>query len=79
MNRRSGHPSIRLWGGLALAVIFAVPVLTALSIYSGVSWWQQQRPQRRAGHDTGEGGALRRGVPGEGGRPGTADQRPLRL
>src|SRR5262245_36865303 len=45
MNRRTTKPSIRLWGGLALAIIIAVPALTTLGIYSGVTWWQQQSRQ----------------------------------
>jgi signal transduction histidine kinase len=45
MSRQSTRPSIRLWGGLALVIIIAVPVLTALGIYGGISWWQQQTQQ----------------------------------
>jgi signal transduction histidine kinase len=45
MSCRTTQPSIRLWGGLALAIVVAVPALTALGTYSGVSWWQQQTQQ----------------------------------
>lgn len=45
MRRRAAPVSIRLWAGLALGLVIAIPVLTTLGLYSAGTWWQQQAEQ----------------------------------